>query len=160
MWTILGGVVLMGCGVEPPPPSFPLPDRVLTPGDALGATKEDVCRPGYAKGIREVPAAVKAQVYAEYGRRRETGICCEVDHLIPLELGGSNRIVNLWPQPYVGEWNARRKDRLEARLHHLVCSGAIDLGTAQRAVANNWIAAYQHYVADSIPSGSQVRSPN
>lgn len=23
-----------------------------------------------------------------------------MDHLIPLELGGSNRLTNLWPEPY------------------------------------------------------------
>jgi hypothetical protein len=40
-----------------------------------------------------------------------------VDHLIPLELGGSNDIANLWPQSYVTVWNAHMKDRLENRLN-------------------------------------------
>ena len=47
----------------------------------------------------------------------------EVDHLISLELGGSNAIRNLWPEPYAGRWGARTKDVLENRLHDLVCEG-------------------------------------
>jgi len=70
-----------------------------------------------------------------------------VTRLVPLELGGSNSVKNLWPQSYLtSPWNARVKDRLEARLHALVCSGKLDLKTAQRAIASNWIEAYQRYV--------------
>jgi hypothetical protein len=39
---------------------------------------------------------------------------CEMDHLIPLSLGGSNRQKNLWPQSEITEpWNAHVKDKLE-----------------------------------------------
>jgi hypothetical protein len=63
-----------------------------------------------------------------------------------LELGGSNSIKNLWPESYRTVWNARVKDRLENRLHELVCSGQLDLATAQREIATDWIAAYKKYV--------------
>jgi hypothetical protein len=43
-------------------------------------------------------------------------------------------------------WNARVKDRLENRLHHLVVVGQVDLKTAQRDIAEDWIAAYKKYV--------------
>jgi hypothetical protein len=92
-----------------------------------------------------VPAAVKRQVYAAYRRSRRKGICCEVDHLISLELGGSNRLSNLLPEPYDITWNAHVKDRLENRLHELVWTGQLDLATAQRAIATDWIAAYKRY---------------
>jgi 5-methylcytosine-specific restriction endonuclease McrA len=59
-------------------------------------------------------------VYSSYHAERREGVCCEVDHLIPLELGGSNRAANLWPQRYDGGWSARDKDRLESRLHRLL----------------------------------------
>jgi hypothetical protein len=72
-------------------------------------------------------------------------LCCEVDHLISLELGGSNRPANLWPEPYDIVWNAKVKDKLENRLHKMVCAGEIDLSTAQKAIAKDWIAAYQQY---------------
>ena len=70
-----------------------------------------------------------------------------VTRLISLELGGSNSIKNLWPESYrTTPWNARVKDRLEDKLHELVCSGQLDLQTAQRAIASNWIEAYKKYV--------------
>ena len=68
-----------------------------------------------------------------------------MDHLISLELGGSNGTANLWPEPYDIVWNARVKDKLENRLHKMVCAGQIDLPIAQKAIAKNWIAAYQRY---------------
>jgi hypothetical protein len=126
-----------------------VPDATLTPGDTLDVTINDICTPGYARKIRAVPAEIKRRVYTAYHREHESGICCEVDHLIPLELGGSNFANNLWPQYYVGEWNARAKDRLENHLHRMVCTGQIDLATAQHAISANWIAAFQQYVGDS-----------
>jgi len=119
-----------------------LPDPQLTPGDTLDVTVADVCVVGYTKRVRNVPASVKRQAYSAYGREPVKDTCCEVDHLIPLELGGSNRARNLWPEPYDIEWNARVKDRLEGRLHKLVCSGELDLSVAQRAISKDWIAAY------------------
>ena len=76
-----------------------LPDPKLTPGDTFpGATADDVCSPGWAREHRQVTEGMRNKVYAEYGRSEGLG-CCEVDHLIPLELGGSNDIKNLWAQP-------------------------------------------------------------
>ena len=64
----------------------------------------------------------------------------EIDHLIPLELGGSNLIKNLWPESHrTSPWNAQVKVRLEGKLHALVCSGQLDLKTAQQAIAADWI---------------------
>jgi hypothetical protein len=69
---------------------------------------------------------------------------------IPLSLGGYNDATNLWPQSYVTQpWNAHRKDRPEARLHHLVCQRLVPLGQAQREMAEDWIKAYQKYIGDN-----------
>ncbi len=130
-----------------------LPDKTLTPGDVLDVTTADICSPGYTIKVREVPAAIKRAVYSAYRKKPIQRICCKIDHLIPLELGGSNRIRNLWPQEYGGAWNAHDKDRLEARLHRLVCSGRLDLSVAQRAIADDWIAAYRMYEPGAL-SGS------
>jgi len=108
--------------------------------------------PGYSKKVRDVPESVKRQVYASYGITSHQPHEYEVDHLISLELGGSNSIKNLWPQSYKTQpYNATVKDKLENKLHALVCSGAIDLQTAQRAIATNWIEAYRKYVGTDIP---------
>ena len=59
-----------------------------------------ICTPGYTKCVRAVSSAVKRQAYANYGLTgNHTGFCesdqgCEVDHLISLEIGGSNDIKN------------------------------------------------------------------
>ena len=93
-----------------------------------------------------ITESVKKQVYAEYGITSHQPGEYEVDHLISLELGGSNSVKNLWPESYKGEWNAHVKDKLENKLHQEVCDGSLDLSTAQHEIATNWIAAYQKYL--------------
>jgi len=129
-----------------------VPDPKLTPGDTFDVTTQDLCVPGYAKKVRNVPEEVRRQVYREYGITSHGRGDYEVDHLISLELGDSNSIKNLWPESYrTSPWNARVKDRLEDKLHQLVCSGQLDLKTAQEAIASNWIEAYQKYVSPNPP---------
>jgi hypothetical protein len=127
-------------------------DPKLTPGDTFDVTAQDLCVPGYAKKVRNVPAEMKREVYHEYGITSHGSGEYEIDHLIPLELGGSNSIKNLWPESYrTSPWNARVKDRLEVKLHSLVCYGQLDLKTAQQAIASNWIEAYEKYVSPNPP---------
>jgi hypothetical protein len=83
-----------------------LPDAKLTPGDTFDVTAEDVCVPGHAKKVRAVPASLKRDAYAEYGITQYKTGDYEVDHLIPLSLGGYNSIRNLWPQSTkTSPWN-------------------------------------------------------
>ena len=136
-------------------PPHALPDPGLTPGAASAAGSDQICRPGYARSVRNVPWSVRRQVFRSYGLAgNHTGWCrgpggCELDHLISLELGGSNAPDNLWPEPYDGPWNAHIKDRLENRLHRLVCTGHLALSEAQRAIATDWIAAYRRIFGDA-----------
>jgi len=130
------------------PVAAPLrPDPKLTPGAVdAGAGVATICARGYAGRARHVDAAEKARVFAEYGvdRRRQH---FEVDHLISLELGGSNALGNLWPQSYdTRPLNARVKDALEDRLHALVCAGRVPLAVAQAAIARDWVGAYARWV--------------
>jgi hypothetical protein len=135
-----------------------LPDARLTPGAVLDVTRDDVCTPGYTKRIRDVPKRVRDQVFAEYGITSRAPGEYEVDHLISLELGGSNSIKNLWPQSYRTQpWNAHVKDRLENLLHQLVCSGQIDLKDAQKEIAANWIKSYQRRFHTDLPLAKGVR---
>ena len=137
-----------------------LPDPKLTPGDTFEVTVQDLCVRGYTKKVRNVPAAMKREVYEEYGITSHGSGDYEVDHLIPLELGGSNSIKNLWPESHrTSPWNAQVKDRLEGKLHELVCSGQLDLKTAQQAIASNWIEAYKTFVSP-YPPISRLASPS
>jgi hypothetical protein len=129
-----------------------LPDPKLTPGATLPVTKDDICVPGYTKKVRNVPQSVKDQVFAEYGISSHQPRAFEIDHLISLELGGSNSIKNLWPESYLTTpWNAHVKDQLENHLHRMVCSGQLDLATAQHDIATDWIAAYKRYLHTNQP---------
>jgi len=126
-----------------------LPDPYLTPGAVRTTDAHEICIRA-TSDIRKVSAKTKRQVYAAYGNAggNHTGFCsvtggCEVDHLISLELGGSNDIKNLFPQPYSGvKWNARVKDRLENKLHQEICAGTISTELAQKKIATNWIQAF------------------
>src|ERR1700680_3468546 len=136
-----------------------LPDRDLTRGSTFDVTAQDVCNYGYARKVRDVPAEMKRQVYQEYGITVHVPGDYEVDHLVPLELGGSNSIKNLWPESHrTSPWNAQVKDRLEGKLHELVCSGQLDLKTAQRAIASDWIGAYKFYLSPNPPTRGLLRS--
>ncbi len=123
------------------------PDPVLTPGATLPVTVEDICASGYTRKVRNVPAEVKRDVYRRYGIRHHWKGEFEMDHLISLELGGSNSERNLWPESnWTMPWNARAKDALENALHREVCTSRVPLATAQHEIASDWIAAYKKYV--------------
>lgn len=70
----------------------------------------------------------------------------ELDHLIPLELGGASTVANLWPEPWADPRGAHRKDDLENALNRQVCSGSMTRSDAQHAIASDWEAAYRRYV--------------
>jgi len=116
-----------------------LPDPRCTPGTVFAAAGvSEICHRGYARAVRDVPLSLKRSVYSAYGVRRHARGAYEIDHLIPLELGGSNAAANLWPQAAPG---FRVKDRLENALHDAVCAQRLDLRLAQREIAHDWRAA-------------------
>lgn len=120
-----------------------LPDLACTPGAIITtATKAKICVSGYSSSVRNVPTSEKSQVYAEYGIRSHTTGQYEVDHDVSLELGGSNDIANLWPEPASPKPGFHEKDKVENYLHSQVCSGAISLKQAQIEIATNWLAVY------------------
>jgi hypothetical protein len=122
------------------------PDRRCSPGAFYSAlTKEVICSPGFRTStIRNVPQSEKFAVEREYGMRAAYyGRTLEVDHIVPLELGGSNAIANLFPEPGSGKASYHVKDELEDRLHDLVCANRITLASARRGIAANWKRLYR-----------------
>jgi hypothetical protein len=122
-----------------------LPDPACTPGSldpritqaSIGST---ICRHGWTAAVRPPASATdhaKHDVaYPAYGIPAATP--SELDHLVPLELGGSNDIGNLWPE--VGRV-PNVKDAVENRLHAEVCAGRVSLAAAQLAIAADWETA-------------------
>jgi hypothetical protein len=132
-----------------------LQDTACTPGDILpDATKDQICKSGYASSVRNVPTSEKNQVYAEYGMTHHTTGGYEVDHLVSLELGGSNDISNLWPEAASPKPGFHEKDKVENYLHDQVCSGAISLQQAQIEIATSWLDGYNQMPSSAKNSGS------
>lgn len=120
-----------------------LQDKECTPGDILpNVTKEEICKSGYTSTVRNVPQSVKEDVYAAYGITSHQPGQYEVDHLVSLELGGSNDISNLWPQPAEPKPGCHEKDVVENHLHDQVCAGAMSLEQAQIKISTDWLAVY------------------
>jgi hypothetical protein len=121
------------------------PDRSCSPGAYFsGLTRAVICSGSFRTStIRDVPQSEKYAVESEYGMpARLYGRTIEIDHIVPLELGGSNDVANLFPEPGSGRASYHVKDELENRLHDLVCSGAVPLRTAQSRIATNWKRLY------------------
>ncbi len=129
-----------------------VPDLRLTPGATRRVTVGDVCSMAHEEVIGEVSTSLRQEVFREYGIMSPHAEDYEIDYLIAPGLGGVEDIHNLWPEPYTSRtWNAHVKDALEERLHQMVCSGQLDLPTAQRDIATNWIAAYKKYFHTDRP---------
>jgi hypothetical protein len=121
------------------------PDPACTPGSVFpNAGTTEICVSGYASRARDVGVDEKRQAYTEYGLSYpQAPGAYEADHLVPLELGGSNEIANLWPEAAAPTPGFHQKDGLEDWLHDQVCAGAIDLTTAQQEIATDWRAAWE-----------------
>ena len=68
---------------------------------------------------------------------------CELDHLVPLELGGADGLGNIWPQCGPDETTLRRryfkiKDHVENYLVDEVKAGRLRLVDAQRGISADW----------------------
>ena len=107
------------------------PDPALTPGAVLPVTAAQVCTKGYATKVRSVPPSRARAVFAAYHVPYSERGKGELDHLVSLELGGSNDATNLWPQ--FGK-RPNPKDGLENRLHADVCAGRRTLAEAQAII--------------------------
>jgi len=161
-----------------------LPNPQLSPGVALDLPVEIICtNKGFTSGywkqgkvgdwvskkehqhgdvpVRLTPESSHRVVFSRYGllsiyndtRHRSD---FEDDHIISLELGGSNSISNRFPQSYLlPRWNAHTKDRLENALHKEVCDclkskghqeATVLLKQVQSEIAGNWTNAYLRHI--------------
>ena len=128
------------------------PDPRLTPGATRRVALGDVCSVPHEEVVAEVSASLREEVFREYGISSARPDDYEVDYLIAPRLGGVEEIHNLWPEPHASRtWNAYVKDALEERLHEMVCDGELDLSTAQRDIAADWITAYKKYFHTDRP---------
>jgi hypothetical protein len=121
-----------------------LPDPRCTPGSYDPAVTQatihkTICVTGWTATVRppvsQTNTAKFSVAYPAYSI--PAGTKAELDHLVPLELGGANDITNLWPE--VGKV-PNPKDSVENRLRSEVCAGTVTLSRARAEIAANWLA--------------------
>lgn len=131
---------------------YPLPDPQCTPGAVNPyLTAEVLSIPNFSsKMLRNdiTTESDRMMVYEWYGIPRpgnNTGSAqtCELDHLIPLDLGGADSLDNIWPQcgpagVALTKRYFRLKDIVENYLAWQVRKGAIKLASAQQGIAADW----------------------
>ena len=130
------------------------PDRRCSPGAYYSKLKKAViCSASFRTvSIRNVPQSEKYAVEAKYGMVEKLyGRTLEIDHIISLELGGSNDIANLFPERAKPAPGYKVKDKLENKLHSLVCSGEMTLSSARVGIATSWQKLYRK-VYGTVPA--------
>ena len=110
------------------------PDPLCTPGDSGVIDLKILCAP--TKYDSTIPKSLTREVFAKYGITDTTNY--RIDNLVPLELGGSNAITNLWPQPINPTPGFNEKNKAEVKLHELVCANKMPLKSAQYMISHNW----------------------
>lgn len=96
--------------------------------------------------VRNVPQSVKKYIFLRDGGDLKRTHLYEVDHRIALSSGGSNDITNLKLQSYSGSCNALDKDKLEMKIHSLICKQQLAVVIAQDILYNHWEEGYKTYV--------------
>lgn len=125
-----------------------LPDPKLTSGAIRTSDQQEICSPSFrTRKYRHTTLAMKREVCQRYHLKDcpHPGLI-EIDHLIPLELGGADTIENLWPEfsSYPKGFGYGTKDQLENELHDDVCLfHRMTIAEAQQCIQTDWIACYQ-----------------
>ena len=124
-------------------------DQVQDPGCTPGAVdttvtqaniQSTICVTGYTDTVRPPTSLTEPAKFQSMAAYSSPGSASdyEYDHLVPLELGGSSDVRNLWPETHASSYT---KDGVENRLNSVVCSGQVTLAAAQQAIATNWTTA-------------------
>lgn len=121
-------------------------DPACTPGAFNPTVTADVLRSGrFRTGCVRNCVSTQAQkriVYERYGVHKDRATC-ELDHLVPLELGGADTLENIWPEcgPAGAEGLKvyfKEKDLVEDYLTASVKNGSMQLREAQTGIAKDW----------------------
>ena len=133
-----------------------LPDPRCTPGSidpivTQGNIRSTICKSGWTATVRPPESQTERfkydVAYPAYSTPQSEKT--ELDHLVPLELGGSNDATNLWPEPHPSSYV---KDGGENALNAAVCEGRVSLAAARDAIAANWLTAEKNLGIGSTTS--------
>jgi hypothetical protein len=126
--------------IEPDaPPPLDLP---INPAVTQAAIQNTICAVGWTKTVRpsySMTNRIKIEKLRQAGLTEADKSRYELDHLIPLALGGATSdLGNLALDPWS---EATKKDVVEVCLSAMVCEGKIPLRLAQQAIWEDWKAA-------------------
>jgi hypothetical protein len=116
------------------------------PNQAIRTTDvNDICTT-LTSTVRNVSQSLKKTIFLRDGGDLRRTHLYEVDHRIALSSGGSNDITNLKLQTYSGSCNALDKDKLEVKVHSLICKKQLAVVIAQDILYNHWEEGYKTYI--------------
>ncbi len=115
-----------------------------------------ICRHQYVDKIKsQISTKTSAKVFAEYAIAKRTRSNYTIDQLVPPDLGGTNALTNLWPEPLKGTAAPERKAVVDAAVHKSLCAGFISLATAQGLFNASWASVDTNLVT-SAPTVKQL----
>lgn len=128
-----------------------VPDKSCTPGAAdaevmvptlgnPGNLQGTICTSGWtqeASALDQELVPVKAAADAAYNIRGQSVLVW----LVPISLGGSNDVSNIFPMPVTASNDVGAKQNVDATVNKAVCAGTIGLAAAQQAIATSWPTA-------------------
>lgn len=137
------------------------PDPRCTPGTTNPAVtpatiRTTICVPGWSTSVRPpvtVTNRIKGERISAY-RILLPATAVELDHLIPLSLGGGTRdVANLWPEP---DPAPNVKDAVERAAQTAVCRHGRDLRLTQRQMAADWIGLGRTLGVKGLPAARRA----
>jgi hypothetical protein len=127
-----------------PDPMVPINE--ITPGVVASTDPDEVCGwiggHSYSQRHRDLRHD-KYRFLLRYGYDVRQTSRYELDHRVPLSLGGADVAENLWPEPWTGQFNAHDKDLLEKWAYRAVCiERTLPLREAQAIFLGDWREAF------------------
>ncbi len=117
------------------------PDQDCTPGSYSFLTEAQVC---VTKDRADLTAATRRLVLTRYGLPAWTGLSGELDHRVPVFLGGRTNAGNVWPEPGP---RPNLKDRLEWLVRYRICVlGNMRVAYARHIFLGSWVLYWRRYV--------------
>jgi len=144
-------LVLAGGDVHPCDARGSLPDVQCTPGSQVTHSRALVCGAGFRPAV--VQRRSKNVLLFDYGIPSRERARYRVVALVPLGLGGSRRVSNLWPLAIDQRPGPAEKRQLDTTLRSLACRGRISVLAAQRVAAGDWVSAYRRLGPGTATSG-------
>jgi len=128
------------------PPYHHIPNRVLTPGDIASTDVDVICQKDYPAKSRRVSNSLREKVYTLHKvQKSQCRGDCKIDHLVPLAIGGSNDIKNLWAHEYGADYSVHEKTRLEVLMRKKVCTEGMPIQQAQACFVWDWTQCYEFF---------------